>query len=61
MTRKKMQFYEFRADEAIEITNEIRENRKEIIDDAVQSFADKIAQQARKTPLQWYNYYEFWD
>lgn len=61
MTRKKLNYYDFRAGEAIEILNTDRNKRKENIDIAVQNFANQIAQQARITPLQWYNFYKFWD
>jgi len=60
MTRKKLQFYEFRAGEAIAIPVSDRKQRKENVDDAVRNFAGQIAEQARRTPLQWYNFYKFW-
>lgn len=61
MTRKKLQFYNFRAGEKIEILKNDRKNRKENIDMAVQNFANQVAEQAKKTPLQWYNFYKFWN
>jgi len=61
MTRKKIHFYDFRAGDPIIISKGDRKNRKENIDKAVQNFANQIGEQARVTPLQWYNFYKFWD
>jgi len=71
MVREKLHFYKFRAGEKIEISRfdklsdpiirHCRKKRKENIDNAVQNFANQIAEQAKNTPLQWYNFYKFWD
>jgi len=60
-TRKSINAYEFRAEKPIEILNLDRKKREEFILDAMRNFVGRIEEQAKKTPLQWYNYYSFWD
>jgi len=59
-TRKGINFYEFRAEEPIEILNFDRKKREEFILNAMRNFVERIEEQAKKAPLQWYNYYDFW-
>lgn len=59
--RKKINVYEFCAQEPIEILNPDRKKREEFILCAMRDFVGRLAEQAKKTPLQWYNYYSFWD
>ncbi|MCL2844513.1 MAG: hypothetical protein FWE23_03555 [Chitinivibrionia bacterium] len=61
MTRQKIENYTFRAGDIIEIPNTDRKKRREFIDRAMRDFVGQIGEQARKTPLQWYNFYCFWD
>jgi predicted LPLAT superfamily acyltransferase len=61
MIRKKLHIYQFRTGEPIDITVQDRKKRAQEIDNAVRNFAFQIGEEAKKTPLQWYNYYRFWD
>jgi predicted LPLAT superfamily acyltransferase len=60
-TRRNINVYEFRAGEPINILFLERKKREEFIFSAIRNFVNQIAEQAKKTPLQWYNYYCFWD
>jgi predicted LPLAT superfamily acyltransferase len=60
-TRKSINAYEFRAEKPIEILNFDRKKREEFILNAMCDFVKRIEEQSKKTPLQWYNYYSFWD
>ena len=61
MTRQKWETYNFRAGKIIEIPNVDRKKRKKFITEAMRNFVNQIGEQAKKTPLQWYNFYCFWD
>jgi predicted LPLAT superfamily acyltransferase len=60
-TRKSVNVYEFCACEPIEILNSDRKKREEFVFDAMCDFVNRVAEHAKRTPLQWYNYYCFWD
>lgn len=54
--------YHFKATpEAITLQYTNRQERRNAINTTIQSFADLVAIQAKKTPYQWYNFYPFWD
>jgi predicted LPLAT superfamily acyltransferase len=60
-TRQSINVYKFRAGKPIEIENADRKKRREFIYNAMCDFVKQIEEQARITPLQWYNFYCFWD
>lgn len=37
-----------------------RGNREAAVKDAMQGFADILAQECAQNPLQWFNFYDFW-
>jgi len=37
-----------------------RKQRAQILDDAVQSFADRVQHYCLQAPLQWFNFFPFW-
>jgi predicted LPLAT superfamily acyltransferase len=53
--------YKFSAKEPIEICDTDRKRRKEFIYEAMCEYVRQVEKQAAQTPLQWYNFYRFWD
>ncbi|MDO5102365.1 MAG: glycosyl transferase family 2 [Lautropia sp.] len=37
-----------------------RQNREALIESLAQRFADRLAEECEKAPLQWFNFYDFW-
>jgi len=60
VVRQNIERYFFRAGDIIETESGDRRKRAEFIDKAMSCFVKQIEEQARKTPLQWYNFYCFW-
>ena len=59
--REKINVYNFQVGQPLEIPNIDRKKRQEFIYNAMRDFVNQIEEQAKKTPLQWYNFYCFWD
>jgi predicted LPLAT superfamily acyltransferase len=55
-----LQTYSFSAHEPIRFGNCSRQERLDLIDNAVNGYARLLEALVRKYPLQWFNYYHFW-